>query len=107
MAVTLDGLGVHVLGKREADLSDRERADLSGLLAWAVALVEQYGAQAPAAVTDAAVSRVCYFDWHSRLSRRPADGGMLDRPPRGVSLNPLRASGAMALLSPYLQRRAT
>ena len=109
MAVTLDDLGQHVLGKVGGKLTARERADLDSLLAWSVALVDRYllGSTCPDAVRDAAVLRLCYFDYHVRLTRKPGDGGMLERPPRGVSLSPLKASGAAALLSPWKRRRAS
>ena len=110
MAVTLDDLALHVLGKVPDKLTDRERADLDGLLAWSVAMVDQYlaGSTAPGPIRKAAALRLSYFDWHVRLARKPADGGMLDSPvKRDLSLNPLRASGAMALLSPWKRRRAS
>ncbi len=108
MAVTADNLAQHVLGKAGDKLTARETADLSGLLAWSVALVDRYllGSTCPDAVCDAAILRLCYFDYHVRLTRKPGDGGMLERPPRGVSLSPLKASGAAALLSPWKHRRA-
>ena len=109
MAVTLDAAALHVVGKPEGKLTDRERADLSLLTEWATRAVADYlnGAPAPAEVVKAAELRATYYDWHARLARRPADGGMLDQVfRRDKSTNPLRASGAMALLSPYLRRRA-
>ena len=109
MAVTLDDLALHVINKAPDKLTDRERADLDSLLAWTVAMVDRYlsGSVAPDAVRDAAIKRCAYYDWHSRTVRQPADGGMLDAVfRRDKSTNPLRASGSMALLSPYLRRRA-
>lgn len=42
---------------------------------------------------------------HTRLSRRPADGGMLDaRFRRDAPIGPLRGSGALSLLSPWKVR---
>ncbi len=107
MAVELTTASPFVLGKTADALSDTERTSLPLLLDWANAAVETYlsGGTAPEAVTDLAVLRVVYYDWHTRYSRRPADGGMLDaRFRRDAPLAPLRASGAMALLSPYKRR---
>ena len=107
MAVTLADLATHVAGKAEASLSDGERAALSDLLAWGDALIGQYVGDSPIpdAVRDGALRRVCYYDYHVRLSRRPADGGMLDaRFRRDAPLSPLRASGALSLLSPFKRR---
>ena len=105
MAVALDTAAVHVLGKTE--LSATERATLGGVLDWANEAVDQYlaGSTAPAATVDAATLRLVYYDYHTRLARRPADGGMLDaRFRRDAPLSPLRASGALSLLAPYKRR---
>ena len=109
-AMRLADASLHIVGKVPANLSDRERADLVMLTAWACHLVARYlgDSPAPEAICKAAALRLAYYDWHARLSRRPADGGQLDQPvKRDLSLNPLRASGAMALLSPWLRRRAS
>ena len=100
---------LHVLGKVPSELKERERADLDMLTDWACQAVDQYlgGSPAPESIRKAAALRLAYYDHHSRLSRQPADGGMLGRPPRGVSLDPLVASGAAALLTRYKRRRAT
>ena len=59
----------------------------------------------PDAIKLAAIRRLAYYDWHTRLARRPADGGMLDaRFRRDAPIGPLRASGAMSLLSPWKRR---
>ena len=107
MAVTLAPLTLHVLGKPEEKLSDGERAIMTDLLGWSTALVDRYFGDSPILeeVKRSAVLRVAYFDHHSRTSRRPADGGQLQQPfRRDLPLNPLRASGAMALLSPWKRR---
>ena len=109
MAVELADLALHVDGKQPGDLKPRERADLDGLLSWSTALVDRYigTSTVPDAVRDAAILRLGYYDYHVRLARKPADGGMLDaRFRRDAPLAPLRASGAMALLSPWKHRRA-
>ena len=65
------------------------------------------GSEVPESVERSAVLRLAYFDYHARLARRPADGGMLDaRFRRDAPLDPLRASGAMALLSRFKTRHA-
>ena len=110
MAVTLDDLALHILNKEAGKLNPRETADLDSLLAWTTAVVDQYlnGSTCPDAIRDAAIKRVSYYDWNTRTVRQPADGGMLDAGfRRDKSTNPLRASGAMALLSPWKHRRAT
>ena len=110
MAVTamlLADASLHVLGKPLNELKERERADLVMLTDWACSAVNEYAPEAPVEIRKAASLRVVYFDWHTRLARQPADGGMLGRPPRHVSLDPLKASGAAALLSRYKRRRAT
>ena len=107
MAVDLPTLALHVVGKDEGKLSAGERSALSDLLAWGDALIGQYVGDSPIpdAVRDGALRRLCYYDYHVRLSRRPADGGMLDtRFRRDSPLSPLRASGALSLLSPYKRR---
>jgi len=108
VALTLSHLAMHVLGKQAPDLSDAERDTLGDLLEWANAEIYAYtgtDSMIPEAIRDAAIRRVAYYDYHVRLARRPADGGMLDaRFRRDAPLNPLRASGAMALLSPYKRR---
>ena len=107
MAVTLDVAATYVLGKAQTALSDTERSTLGVVLAWANEAVSQYlaGSPCPAPTTEAATLRVIYYDWHTRLARRPADGGMLDaRFRRDAPLSPLRASGAMSMLSAYKRR---
>ena len=109
-AMRLADASLHIVGKTPGNLSDRERADLSDLTAWACYMVDRYlaGSPAPEPIRRAAALRLAYYDWHARLSRRPADGGQLDLPvKRDLSLNPLRASGSMALLSPWKIRRAS
>ena len=107
MAVALDAAAVFTLGKTEGALSDTERSTLGAVLDWTNAAVADYlrGSPAPDAVVDMATLRLVYFDWHSRYSRRPADGGQLDaRFRRDAPLSPFRASGAMSMLSPYKRR---
>ncbi len=107
MAVTLDKAAVFVTGKTADALSDTERATLTVLVDGANAAVSHYlnGGPAPDAVVDMATLRLVYFDHWTRYARRPAGGEMLresfrrDRP-----LDPLRASGAMAMLSPHKRR---
>ena len=105
--VSLDKAAQFVIGKALTDLSDTERATLRVICAWATEAVSTYlaGSPAPAATVEAAVLRLNYFDFWSRYARRPGDGGMLvSRFRRDAPLSPLRASGAMALLSPYKRR---
>ena len=107
MAVTLGDLDVYITGKPAADLDPGQRAALSDLCAWATAVVDRYIGDAPVpdAIKLAAVRRLSYYDYHTRLARRPADGGMLDaRFRRDAPIGPLRASGAMSLLSPWKVR---
>ena len=103
----LADLSLSIVGKPAAELEPGQRAALVDLRDWAVAVVDQYAGTSPIpdAIKLAAVRRLSYFDYHTRLARRPADGGMLDaRFRRDSPLSPLRASGAMALLSPWKRR---
>ena len=106
-AMSMADASLHVLGKPLNELKERERADLVMLTGWACSAVNEYAPEAPLEIRKAASLRVAYYDYHSRLSRQPADGGMLGRPPRHVSHDPLKASGAAAILSRYKHRRAT
>ena len=104
MAVTVDDVAQYVTGKAPTDAN---RVQMTDLAAWTQAVVDRYldGSPCPDDVRNAAVRRVAYYDWHSRLSRRPADGGQLDaRFRRDAPLSPLKASGAAALLSPWKRR---
>ncbi len=107
MALTPDDVARHLVGKAESDLSDGERSAVSEAHQMALDAVSAYlrGSTVPETVERSAVLRLAYFDFHSRLSRRPADGGQLDaRFRRDAPLAPLRASGAMSLLSPFKRR---
>ena len=107
MAVTVDQAAVYTLGKVESALSAVERSTLGVVVAWANEAVSAYlgDSPAPAATVTAATLRLIYYDWHTRVARRPADGGMLDaRFRRDAPLSPLRASGARSLLSPHKRR---
>ena len=107
MAVSLDQAAVYTLGKAEANLSDVERSTLGVVVGWANEAVDQYlaGSPAPTATVEAATLRAIYYDWYTRLSRRPADGGQLDaRFRRDAPLGVLRSSGALSLLSGYKRR---
>ena len=106
--MTLDDVARHLVGKAEADLTAGERSAVEEARQMAVDQVDGYlrGSEVPATVERSAVLRLAFYDFHSRLSRRPADGGMLDaRFRRDAPLAPLRASGAMSLLSPWKRRR--
>ena len=96
-----------VIGKAPDALSDSERATLRVICAWADSAVSTYlaGSPCPDAVREAATLRAVYFDYWSRYARRPADGGMLvARFRRDAPLSVLRASGALAMLSPHKRR---
>ena len=105
--VSLDKAAQFVIGKPLTDLSDTERATLRVICAWANTAIETYlaGSPCPEPVREMATLRLLYYDFHARYSRRPADGGMLEaRFRRDAPLSPLRASGAMAMLSPHKVR---
>ena len=84
--------------------TDANRAQMMDLASWSQAVVRQYAPDAPEEIQRSAVLRLAYYDWHSRLSRRPGDGGMLGARRRHQSTSPLRESGAMAILSGWKQR---
>ena len=97
----------HLVGKAEGALDESERAAVAEAHQMATDAVAGYlrGSTAPESVERSAVLRLAYFDYWSRLARRPGDGGMVaPRFRRDAPLSPLRASGAMALLSPYKTR---
>lgn len=107
MAVSLDDVALHLVGKADAALSDAERSGVAEARQMAVDQVNAYtrGSTVPESVERSATLRLAYYDYHARLARRPADGGMLDaRFRRDAPLSPLRASGAMSLLSPFKRR---
>ena len=97
----------HLLGKSEEKLTAVERAAVVEVKQLACDAVSRYlgSSTAPRSVEKSAILRLAFYDFHSRLARRPADGGMLDaRFRRDAPIGPLRASGAMSLLSPWKHR---
>ena len=107
LEVDVDIVSQHVIGKAEEALTPVERAAVREVRAMACDAVGVYlrGSPVPRSVERSAVLRLAYYDYHSRLARRPADGGMLDaRFRRDAPIGPLRASGAMSLLSPWKHR---
>ena len=103
--VGIGDLSLYVTGKPAADLSDPERSRMADLCAWANALVDRYsGDDAPEEIKAAAVRRVAYYDHHTRLSRQPPGETLHVRFRRDAPLGPLRASGALSLLSPWKRR---
>ena len=106
MAVALGVASLHVVGKPEADLSEVERASLGVVVDWANEAVSTYlaGSPAPAAIVTAATLRAVYYDWHTRLNRRPPGETLTVRFRRDMPINPLRASGAEVLLSRHKRR---
>ena len=105
--MTVADVALHVLGKAEPDLTAPERAAVTEARQMAADAVTAYtrGSTVPESVERSAVLRLSYHDYWSRLARRPA-GGDLITPHfrRDAPLSPLRASGAMSLLSPYKRR---
>ena len=74
MALTLGDLSLHVVGKTPQDLSERERDTLADLLSWCNAEIYAYigtDSMIPEEIRDAAIRRIAYYDYHSRLSRQP------------------------------------
>ena len=107
MALTLGDLALHVVGKDPQDLAPRERDTLADLLAWTNAEVYAYigtDSMIPEEIRDAAIRRIAYYDYHTRLSRQPPGETLQVRFRRDMPLSPLRASGALSLLSPYKRR---
>ena len=104
MALTVDDVAQYVTGSPPTDAN---RVQMTDLAAWTQAVVDQYCGDSPIPdeVRRSAVLRLAYYDHHTRLSRRPPDGGMLDaRFRRDAPLGPLRASGAMSLLTAWKRR---
>ena len=93
MALTLDDVARHLVGKSAADLSDGERSGVTEAHQMASDAVSAYvrGSTVPETVERSAVLRLAYLDFHSRLSRRPADGGQA-----GGAIPPGCGAGAVA-----------
>ena len=105
--MSLGDVAQHLVGKAAGDLAEPERGAVCEARQMATDAVSSYmrGSPMPESVERSAVLRLAYFDYWSRLARRPGDGGMITpRFRRDAPLSPLRASGAMALLSPYKTR---
>ena len=104
-----DAVAQYVLGKPLGELDDIERMTVMTSCATANELVRQYvGADpVPVALCRAAILRLSYFDFWTQHGRRQGDGGDVSLTQRrDMGLSPLRASGAMAILSPWKRRRA-
>ena len=104
-----DAVARFVLGKPLGELDDIERLAIKVTCDAANELVRQYVGDAPipASLCRAAILRLSYFDYWTQHGRRQGDGGGVSLPQRrDMGLSPLRASGAMALLSPWKRRRA-
>ena len=104
MAVTLTSSELqNILGLDSAATAQRLLAVASGVVADYV----QENMTIPAGVEDEAVIRCAGY-----LNQRPVSGatrqrvGDLEVEYRNAGMSPLRNSGAMALLSPFKQRRA-
>ena len=108
MALTVDAVALHVVGKGYDDLDPSEQPAIDNLRDMAVLLVERYasGSDIPQTVQDAAVRRLAYHDHWTREVSGGERSNLVPLPARRGYLNPLRASGAMALLSPWKRRRA-
>ena len=107
VALTVEAAALHVLGEPAAELAPGDRAAIETITESAVLLVERFasGSNIPAAVCTAAALRMAYFDYWTRMPTKVAPE-TLAIPGRRGSTNPLRSSGAMALLSPWKRRRA-
>ena len=100
MAVSAAEIAEYVTGQPLADMDLSERAAVESVIGAAMALVGRYvaGAAVPDPVRREAISRLAYFDYHTRMPIKAA-AETLPIPSRRQSVNPLRSSGAMALLS--------
>ena len=109
MAVTLtvEAAALHVLGEPLAAASPADRDAIEAITATAVLLVGRFaaGSDIPASVQAAAARRLAFYDYHTRYPLKISPETLIHAARRG-SPNPLRASGAMALLSPWKRRRA-
>ena len=104
-----DAVAQFVIGKPLDELDDIERATIKATCDTANELVAQYigDAPIPAALCRASILRLAYYDFWTLHGRRQGDGGGVSPPQRrDMGLSPLRASGAMAILSPWKRRRA-
>ena len=104
-----DAVARYVLGKPLGELDDIERATIKVSCDAANELVRQYVGTdpVPANLCRASILRLAYFDYWTQHGRRQGDGGGVSLPQRrDMGMNPLRASGAMAMLSPWKRRRA-
>ena len=84
-----------------------DTATASRLYGVAVELVQQYAPLAPVAVMDESVTRIFGYlnDMPKAALRRESAGDFAISYTQGA-LDPLRHSGAMAILSPFKRRRA-
>ena len=107
VALTVEAAALHVVGEPLAKLTPADRDAIEAITESAALLVERYaaGSDIPASVQAAAARRLCFYDYHTRFPTRIAPE-TLAIPGRRGSTNPLRSSGAMALLSPWKRRRA-
>ena len=103
----MDAVALHIEGKPLKDLEPGERAAVKIVCESANLQVSQYaaGSDIPAAVCKAAVLRLAYFDYWTRMPVKVAVETLVI-PGRRGSTNPLRSSGAMALLAPWKRRHA-
>ena len=101
----LDDVVQYVTGQTLADMDLSERAAVESVIGAATALVDRYAAAAgvPDPIRREAISRLAFFDYHTRFPVKVAPES-LPIPSRRQSVNPLRSSGAMALLSPWKVR---
>ena len=100
MAVTISA--VEVAAETGSDSATAER-----LLAASVALIEKYGSNAPEAIENEAALRISgYLFGQPKASIRAESVGSVSLEYAPSRQSALRHSGAMALLSPFLMRRA-
>ena len=103
----VDTGNLKAVGTRDTQQDQDIASRLAALGDTASSLVERYGSEAPQNIRDEATIRTAAFLQQTPSGIRKIGIGGADIEFTSTSGSALRASGAMALLSPWVVRRAT